>query len=225
HHRGDRHHSADRYRQEERDHDDRLRARRRARGGQGAAGCHLRSVSAAVSSDPDDDHVGAAWRASADDRNRCRIGAPPSARPDDGWRPDREPGADAVHDARHLSDVRSNRRAIPQVAACPPGAWSSRVMTAAGPSQGADCAPGGGRMGQWGCERGGPLNLSRLFIDRPVATTLLTIGVALAGAIAFRLLPVSPLPQVDFPTISVHAGLPGASPETMSATVATPPQR
>src|SRR6185369_1591247 len=63
------------------------------------------------------------------------------------------------------------------------------------------------------------------FIDRPVATTLLTLGIALAGAFAFRLLPVSPLPQVDFPTISVQASLPGASPETMAATVATPLER
>src|SRR5438445_12177132 len=70
-----------------------------------------------------------------------------------------------------------------------------------------------------------PVNLSAPFIDRPVATTLLTIGVALAGALAFRLLPVSPLPQVDFPTISVQASLPGASPETMAATVATPLER
>ncbi len=69
------------------------------------------------------------------------------------------------------------------------------------------------------------LNLSAPFIDRPVATTLLTIGLALAGAAAFRLLPVSPLPQVDFPTISVSASLPGASPETMAATVATPLER
>jgi multidrug efflux pump len=69
------------------------------------------------------------------------------------------------------------------------------------------------------------MNLSAPFIDRPVATTLLTVGVALAGAIAFRLLPVSPLPQVDFPTISVQASLPGASPETMAATVATPLER
>jgi multidrug efflux pump len=68
-------------------------------------------------------------------------------------------------------------------------------------------------------------NPSRLFIDRPVATTLLTAGVVLAGALAFRLLPVSPLPQVDFPTISVQASLPGASPETMAATVATPLER
>ncbi|MFH1603868.1 MAG: efflux RND transporter permease subunit, partial [Pseudomonadota bacterium] len=69
------------------------------------------------------------------------------------------------------------------------------------------------------------MNLSASFIGRPVATTLLTLGIILAGAIAFRLLPVSPLPQVDFPTISVSARLPGASPETMAATVATPLER
>jgi multidrug efflux pump len=70
-----------------------------------------------------------------------------------------------------------------------------------------------------------PVNLSAPFIERPVATTLLTIGLALAGIAAFPLLPVSPLPQVDFPTISVQASLPGASPETMAATVATPLER
>ncbi|MBI4291568.1 MAG: multidrug efflux RND transporter permease subunit [Betaproteobacteria bacterium] len=69
------------------------------------------------------------------------------------------------------------------------------------------------------------MNFSALFIARPVATTLLTLGIALAGAVAFRLLPVSPLPQVDYPTISVSAQLPGASPETMAATVATPLER
>jgi multidrug efflux pump len=63
------------------------------------------------------------------------------------------------------------------------------------------------------------------FIRRPVATTLLTLGIALAGMLAFRLLPVSPLPQVDFPTISVGASLPGASPETMASTVAMPLER
>ena len=68
-------------------------------------------------------------------------------------------------------------------------------------------------------------NLSAPFIERPVATTLLTIGLALAGAAAFPWLPVSPLPQVDYPTISVQASLPGASPETMAATVATPLER
>ncbi len=69
------------------------------------------------------------------------------------------------------------------------------------------------------------VNLIEPFIRRPVATTLLTIGVALAGAVAFTLLPVSPLPQVDFPTVSVSASLPGASPEVMAATVATPLER
>ncbi|WP_343588018.1 efflux RND transporter permease subunit, partial [Herbaspirillum sp.] len=69
------------------------------------------------------------------------------------------------------------------------------------------------------------MNISLPFIQRPIATTLLTIGIALAGMVAFRLLPVSPLPQVDYPTISISASLPGASPETMAATVATPLER
>ena len=69
------------------------------------------------------------------------------------------------------------------------------------------------------------MSLSTPFIERPVATTLLTVGLAAAGAVAFTLLPVAPLPQVDFPTISVSASLPGASPETMAATVATPLER
>jgi len=66
------------------------------------------------------------------------------------------------------------------------------------------------------------VNLPGLFIRRPIATVLLTLGIALAGAAAFFLLPISPLPQVDFPTISVSASLPGASPETMATSVATP---
>ena len=69
------------------------------------------------------------------------------------------------------------------------------------------------------------MNISSTFIRRPVATTLLTIGLILSGIIAFRLLPVSPLPQVDFPTISVSASLPGAVPETMSTSVAAPLER
>src|SRR6202795_1497075 len=69
------------------------------------------------------------------------------------------------------------------------------------------------------------MNVSAPFIQRPVATTLLTLGIALAGAIAFRLLPVSPLPQIDFPTISVQANLPGASPEVVASSVATPLER
>ena len=69
------------------------------------------------------------------------------------------------------------------------------------------------------------MNPSSAFINRPVATTLLTLAVALAGALAFTVLPVSPLPQVDYPTISVGAGLPGASAEIMAASVATPLER
>ncbi len=69
------------------------------------------------------------------------------------------------------------------------------------------------------------MNLSAVFINRPVATTLLTLAIALAGTLAFLNLPVSPLPQVDFPTISVQAKLPGASAETMSTSVATPLER
>jgi hydrophobe/amphiphile efflux-1 (HAE1) family protein len=69
------------------------------------------------------------------------------------------------------------------------------------------------------------MNISSPFVHRPVATTLLTVAIALAGGVAFRILPVSPLPQVDFPTISVSAGLPGASPETMASSVATPLER
>jgi multidrug efflux pump len=69
------------------------------------------------------------------------------------------------------------------------------------------------------------MNVSEPFIHRPVATTLLTIAIAIAGGIAFTVLPVSPLPQVDFPTIAVAASLPGASAEIMASSVATPLER
>ncbi|MDN7675086.1 efflux RND transporter permease subunit [Burkholderia oklahomensis] len=69
------------------------------------------------------------------------------------------------------------------------------------------------------------MNLSRPFITRPVATTLLALGIALAGLFAFVQLPVSPLPQVDFPTIMVQASLPGASPETVATSVTSPLER
>ena len=69
------------------------------------------------------------------------------------------------------------------------------------------------------------MNLSRPFIDRPVGTALVTFGVALAGVVAALLLPIAPLPEVEFPTISVSASLPGASADTMAATVATPLER
>ena len=69
------------------------------------------------------------------------------------------------------------------------------------------------------------MNISEPFIRRPVATTLLTVAIALAGAVAYEVLPVAPLPEVDFPTISVNSGLPGASADIMASSVATPLER
>src|SRR5580698_3571562 len=69
------------------------------------------------------------------------------------------------------------------------------------------------------------MNISEPFIRKPVATTLLVAAITLAGAAAYRILPVSPLPEVEFPTISVSASLPGASPATMASSVATPLER
>src|SRR5512140_4027213 len=69
------------------------------------------------------------------------------------------------------------------------------------------------------------MNISAPFIKRPVGTSLLAAALLLSGALAFNFLPVAPLPQVEFPVISVSAGLPGASPETMASAVATPLER
>src|SRR5450631_2559626 len=69
------------------------------------------------------------------------------------------------------------------------------------------------------------MSISTPFIHRPVATTLLTVAIAIAGAIAYAVLPASPLPQVDFPTININTGLPGASAEIMASSVATPLER
>ena len=68
-------------------------------------------------------------------------------------------------------------------------------------------------------------NFSLPFIRRPVTTSLITLAILLSGVVAFRYLPVAPLPQVDFPTISVNAGLPGGSAEIMASSVATPLER
>ncbi|MDE2004902.1 MAG: efflux RND transporter permease subunit, partial [Betaproteobacteria bacterium] len=69
------------------------------------------------------------------------------------------------------------------------------------------------------------MNLSRPFVRRPIGTVLLTAGIALAGIAAFFRLPVAPLPAVDLPVIQVNASIPGASPETMASSVATPLER
>src|SRR2546426_9380612 len=69
------------------------------------------------------------------------------------------------------------------------------------------------------------MSISTPFIKRPVATSLLTLALAMAGALGFYFLPVAPLPQVEYPTINVSTNLPGASPETMASAVTTPLQR
>ena len=69
------------------------------------------------------------------------------------------------------------------------------------------------------------MSISTPFIKRPVATSLLTIALAMAGALAFYFLPVAPLPQVEYPTLNVNANLPGASPDTMASAVTTPLER
>src|ERR1041384_5014696 len=69
------------------------------------------------------------------------------------------------------------------------------------------------------------MNVSEVFIRRPIATSLIMAGIALFGVIAYRALPVSDLPTVDYPTISVNASLPGANPDTMASAVATPLER
>ncbi|MDR2153418.1 MAG: efflux RND transporter permease subunit, partial [Burkholderiaceae bacterium] len=69
------------------------------------------------------------------------------------------------------------------------------------------------------------MNISRWFVQRPIGTALLTIGLALAGIAAFLLLPIARLPSVDFPVIFVSAGIPGAGPADMARTVATPLER
>src|SRR5438046_6885997 len=69
------------------------------------------------------------------------------------------------------------------------------------------------------------MNVSEIFIRRPIATSLLMAGIALFGVIAYRALPVSDLPQIDYPTLSVSASLPGANPDTMASAVATPLER
>src|SRR5579859_4810110 len=74
-------------------------------------------------------------------------------------------------------------------------------------------------------KNGEGMNISAPFIRRPIATSLLTLALLLAGVLAYTRLPVAPLPQFEFPTISVQAGLPGASPETMASSVATPLER
>src|SRR5699024_7938756 len=97
-------------------------------------------------------------------------------------------------------------------------AQAARRQPRRGAAAGRDAAAahGAGRLGAGG----GAMNISEIFIRRPIATILLSVALIFAGLFAYRFLPVAALPRVDFPTISVSAQLPGASPETMSTSVA-----
>src|SRR5262249_2853051 len=154
-------------------------------------------VSPSVPADHDDD----ARRALRGDPARARdgdgLGAPPSARHHDRRRALDLADPDALHDAGHLS--------------------------LHGQARGDDPRQDEHRAG--GRPRGRAVNFSAPFIKRPIATWLLAIAILLAGMLAYTRLPVAPLPRVDFPTISVNANLPGASPETMASAVATPLER
>src|SRR6185437_10300106 len=186
-----RHHPPDRHREEERDHDDRLRDRCRARAGaSGARGDTLGGAPAAAA-DPDDDDGGALCGDPADAELRRRGRAAAAARHRDLRRADRQPGADAVHDAGHLPRLRSPCRTQHDAQD----------------------------------RRRASMNLSRPFVLRPIGTVLLTAGVALAGIAGFFALPVASLPSIELPVIAVNANIPGASPQTMATSVATPLER
>src|SRR4029077_6020555 len=168
-------------------------------GRQATARSYLPGLPAALPADHDDHDGGVAGRIAARAGNRHRVGVAPPTRYRDRRRSAGEPGPHALHDARDFPDLRPHCGAVREVA-------------------GKGCRSGNRASSSH-------MSISELFIRKPVATTLLTIALALAGGIAFRLLPVSPLPQVEFPTIQVQANLPGASPETMASSVATPLER
>src|SRR5207237_6984019 len=100
-----------------------------------------------------------------------------------------------------------------------------RPIAAAARREGSSETSGGAHRRRHPRRGGGAMNLSEPFIKRPLGTTLLTLGLALLGLVAYQLLPVAPLPQIDLPTIQVTASYPGADPETMSSSVATPLER
>ncbi len=213
-HRADRDHPAHRHREKERHHDDRLRARRRTPRRQAAGRGDLPGLPAPLPAHPHDDHGGAAGRRAAGSGQRRRLGTAAAARHrDDRWA-DLQPGPDPLHDAGDLPLLRS----------CRPQDRHERIARrrdgARGRRGGRGQLPASG-----GASDGAGMSMSAPFIRRPVATTLLTLAIGLAGALSYGLLPVSPLPQVDFPSIQVSANLPGASPDIMASAVATPLER
>src|SRR5206468_9684204 len=126
-------------------------------------------------------------------------------------RPDRQPAPDHLHHACGLPRLR-------------PAGGAAQAPDRRGRGR----AAGAARARPWARRPGagaGGMNLSAPFIRRPIATILLTIGLALAGIAGFSVLPVAPLPMVDFPAVSVQASLPGGSPQTMATSAATPLDR
>src|SRR5262249_35642844 len=165
--------------------------------GQGARRGDLPGVSAPLPSDHDDDDGGAARRTAARPRWRHRRRAAAAARHHDRRRLAPVSAAHALHDARGVPGLRSRG---------PPAPSRFDQRTATGPSD-------------------RRVTIAEPFIRRPVATTLLSCALLLAGAVAYRFLPVAALPQVEFPVIQVQAVLPGARPEPMASSVATPLER
>src|SRR5262249_23095130 len=156
--------------------------------------------------DPHDHDGRAARRRAARRRPRRRRRAAPAPRHRDRGRAHHEPAPDPLHHAGHLPRVRPARH--PRRAAAAPARHPPRRGLRAPPPP-----------------RPPPVTSRAPSIRRPVGTPLLPFALVVAGFIGFRFLPVAPLPQVDFPTITVAAGLPGASPETMASSVATPLER
>ena len=165
-----------------------------------------------------------------DDRLRARSGAgraQGAARCDSRSQPAPLPPHHDDHDGGAARRLAARARLGNRIGAAAPARHRDRRRPAGEPGVDALHNPGDLPLVRSPCSsrRETRMNISEGFIRRPVATALLMVGIALAGIAAFQLLPIAPLPQVDFPTISVSASLPGASPETMASSVATPLER
>src|SRR5262249_27922480 len=185
----------DRHRQKERDHDGRLRPRRGAQPGDVAGKRDPSGLPAPLPADHDDDDGRVARRPASRGRHRHRFGTAPAARHFDRRRAIAEPVSDAVPDPGHLLGL------LVAVAAFP-----------------APPRPHAGAR-----DRG--MNPFSAPILRPVATTLLSLGIILLGIVAYLHMPIAALPSVDRPTIGVWAGLPGASADTIATSLAQPLER